>query len=85
MGWVNRQTAAASQIPAQDGNSAPTHAQLTEVQRSRGFPKLLWNSKNQLYASRVLRQTLSALLVDRPGANLYSHLPLVARSSVLLK
>lgn len=79
-GWVNRQRAAASQIPARDGNcpcSCPAHR---DPEISKGDSgKLLWNSQEQFYASTVLSQALSnltAVLVDRPGANLlYSHLP----------
>lgn len=63
--WVNKQTAAASQIWAQDGNSAPPYVQLTEIQRSargRGLEKPLWSSKEQLYVSSVLRLRQTSLL-----------------------
>lgn len=70
--------------------TAPSHAQLTEIQRSaRGG----WESSCGTQGNRALciqgaqaQSNLSAVLVDRPGANLlYSHLPFVAMSSVLLK
>lgn len=85
--WVNRQTAAASQIRAQDVNTAPTYAQLTAIQRlARGFWKSSCGTQRNSIQCGQAQSHLPAVLVDRPGSNiLYSYLPLVAITSVLLK
>lgn len=77
-GWVSRRTAAASQIWAQDGNSAPTWVQLTEIQRSsRGVWKALVEHKGAALSIQggQAQSNLSAVLADRPGANLLYSLP----------
>lgn len=85
--WVNRQTAAASQIWAQDGNcpsSCPAHRD-PEISKGEGVGKAIVELKGTALCIQG-QANLTAVLVDRPEANLlYTPVPFMAMSSVLLK